>query len=276
LPAYRGKKEKGKYNMGNFYDAVPPNIIQGIARRGFATRDEALIECENCGEVEPYHVKLTGRWLKGTCACQIAERERQERAKIRMAWITSQGRQNFDWLRPEPSDSALMEKTFDNFEYARQPLAFDTVQFFLSKSPLTGSLILYSEGYGTGKTHLLAAIVNTLRVNGIAARFATAPKLFIAIQGRMDRNEEYQSILRKAIHTPMLILDDVDKAKPTEWKQDIYFHIINERVNRGLPIAISTNRVADLYIYVGGAACSRLSINQLEAQMEGIDYRTLL
>lgn len=255
-------------------DIFPEHLMKGIARRGFATPEEAYFECENCGPVEPYHVKLTGRWLKGQCACTIAASAAREQAEIRMAWMRDQFKRNFEWLGPQWSDMPLKDKTFDNFDDTLQPYAWKSVQIFLEER--YGNLILHSVGFGTGKTHLLAAMVNCLRVNGIASRFTTAPKLFRAIQEKIDHKEEYTPLIHIACKTPLLVLDDVDKAKPSEWKQELYFEIIDERVKRGLPVALSTNRISDLAFYVGGAACSRLSISQIDVDMNGIDYRTRL
>ena len=252
----------------------PAQLLQGIARRGYETPEEAYVECETCGPIVPYHVRLTGRWLRGTCECMIAQRRAREQAEIRMAWLREQPRRNFEWLGKQWSDIALVEKTFDNFEEGLQDSAVSSINFFLDD--MYGALILHSEGFGTGKTHLLAAIVNHLRINGVESRFTTAPKLFRAIQERMDHKEEYTPLIHIACKTPLLVLDDVDKAKPSEWKQELYFEIIDERVKRGLPIALSTNRISDLAFYVGGAACSRLSISQIDVDMSGIDYRTRL
>lgn len=260
--------------MDRLQDSLSASLQQRLARQGFETPEEAYFECENCGPVVPYHVKLSGRWLKGTCECSIKARREREQAEMRLAWMRAQPKRSYEWLGSQWSDIALVSKTFENFEKGFQDDAVEAVNFFLDD--MRGSLILHSEGYGTGKTHLLAAIVNYLRINGKESRFTTAPKLFRAIQERMEHKEEYTQLIHIACATPLLVLDDVDKAKPSEWKQELYFEIIDERVKRGLPIALSTNRISDLAFYVGGAACSRLSISQIDVDMSGEDYRTRL
>jgi DNA replication protein DnaC len=260
--------------MDRYQDALPAQLMQGIARRGFETPEEAYFECERCGPIVPYHVKLSGRWLKGTCECMIRARQEREQAEMRLAWMREQPKRSFEWLGRQWSDMPLVEKTFDNFDIELQHSAYESVMFFLGD--MHGSLILHSEGYGTGKTHLLAGIVNHLRMIGIESRFTTAPKLFRAIQERMDHKESYTQLILIACCTPLLVLDDVDKAKPSEWKHELFFEIVDERVKRGLPIALSTNRVSDLAFYVGGAACSRLSISQIDVDMSGSDYRMRL
>jgi len=261
--------------MHKFTDAIPAQFQQRVAHHGFETPEEAFYDCPEHGPIIPYHVKLTGRWLKGRCACTDAQLRRQEQAEIRIAWMHDQLKHNYDWLGSSmPSDMPLRDKTFENFNEGFQDDAFDEVMKWLNT--MHGSLILHSVGFGTGKTHLLAAIVNCLRINGMPSRFAPAPKLFRAIQQHIDRHEEYTPLIHKACTTALLVLDDVDKAKPSEWKHEIFFEIIDERVKRGLPIALSTNRISDLAFYVGGAACSRLSISQIDVDMSGVDYRVRL
>ncbi|SRR6266566_4789323 len=260
--------------MDRLPDVFSAQLQHRVAHHGFETPEEAYYECPNCGPIVPYHVKLSGRWLRGTCECRIRAAQEKEMIAARMAWMRELPRRNFEWLGKQWSDIALMEKTFDNFESGFQDDAVASVDFFLAD--MHGSLILHSEGYGTGKTHLLAAIVNCLRANGRDSRFTTAPKVFRAIQEKIDHKEEYTPLIHIACSTPLLVIDDVDKAKPSEWKHEIFFEIIDERVKRGLPIALSTNRISDLAFYVGGAACSRLSISQIDVDMSGVDYRVRL
>lgn len=256
------------------YQRNVPDPAHGVTRRGYLTPEEAYDECDICGPIIPRFVALTGRWLKGTCQCYETRYREKQQIKERLDFMLSQVRENYEWLGEQWSDAALSEKAFSNFDASRQPVAFDTVQDWMLD--MHGSLILYSEDFGTGKTHLLAAIVNVLRFNGKASRFTTAPKLFRAIQEHVSRNEQYTQLIHKAVNTPLLVLDDVDKAKPNEFRQEVYFEIVDERVKRGLPIALSTNRVSDLAAYVGGAACSRLSIGQIAVDMSGVDYRSRL
>ena len=242
----------------------------GISRRGTATREEAFYVCEVCGPVEPYHVRLTGRYLRQPCQCQLAEMRRQKLLAYRQAQIQSQMRYTFDWLGDERSDLPLSEKTFENFSEERQQRAFDAAREFTLNPQ--GTLVLYGS-YGTGKTHLLAAVCNELRVQQVKSRFTTAPKFFRALNERIAQQGDYIALMRSALTTPLLVIDDVDKAQPSEWKEEIYFELIDERTKRGLPLAISTNKLSELAHYIGGGARSRLSMGQIAVEMTGADFR---
>lgn len=197
----------------------------------------------------------------------MRERKEEEarllRARFRSAYL---------WLGSTWGDN-LKTKTLENFDVSRQSEAVDAIHIFLRD--LTGTLVLYGP-FGVGKTHLLAALCNQLVHKGETPHFATSPNLFTAIQYRVRNNQDYNDILVSASTCNLLILDDIDKAKWSEFREEIYFAIIDTRVNRGLPTAISTNRLTELASFVGGAVASRLSVGQLAVAMKGEDYRPLV
>lgn len=244
---------------------------------GKKTAQEATWECPTCGTVLPYRVRYglsKGRWLRGKCACQVAESRIKVEDEINEAKQRNLITKAFGWLGKGNSDLDLAVKTFEGFDASAQPEAFEAAYEFANK--LRGNLIMHSKVYGTGKTHLFAAICNQLRANGIASHFVTAPKLFRVIQNRMAKDESYDDIIFKAVHVPFLVIDDIDKVKPTEWKEERYFDIIDERTKAGLPTGISTNKYDFLEMYIGGAARSRLQIGRIVVEMRPEDYRERL
>lgn len=188
------------------------------------------------------------------------EEARLKRDRYRHAYL---------WLGSTWGDG-LKAKMLENFDASRQPQAVEAVKIFLSD--LNGTLIFYGS-FGVGKTHLLAGLCNALIEKGETPRFATSPNLFTAIQQRIRNNQDYNDIIVSAATSKLLILDDVDKAKWSEFREEIYFAIIDTRVNRGLPTALSTNRLTELASFMGGAVASRLSIGQLAVEMKGEDQR---
>ncbi len=239
------------------------------------TQAAANWDCPTCGLIQGKRVTLMGatRYLRERCACQEAAALQKEQDKRRLEWMQWQRGRTFSWLGNRWDDSALLEKTFDNFNFTLQPEAYETTRLFAQL--MRGTLVLHGT-YGTGKTHLLAALCNDLRELGKGSLFVSAVKLFSAIQGRIANHEDYTSIISSAVKTNLLVIDDVDKARPREFRDEIYFEIIDERVKAGRPIAISTNRLDALETYVGGGACSRLKVGQIEIQMIGLDYRETL
>lgn len=198
------------------------------------------------------------------------ERLARRKAEEHNWWLSQHALKTFNWLGGRWSDVDLRELRFENFDEKRQQLAFTTAQSFVDM--LEGTFILHGP-YGIGKTHLLASILNALLEKEVTCKFCTAPSLFAAIQDRMNHHEDYNELIGQAIRTPLLVIDDIDKSRWSEFKEEIYFDIIDGRVKRKLPLALSTNKLEDLGSYVGGACLSRLSVGQIAIKMVGSDYR---
>lgn len=233
------------------------------------TLEEATWTCATCGIIAPTMLS-TGHYLRRPCPCQDAAREAQREAEQEKQHQTYLIGITYEWLGKAWSDAMLANKTFENFQKERQAEAYTVAQLFAQEPD--GTLILHGS-YGTGKTHLLAAICNALRTRKKESRFVTAPTLFKAIQEAMHYHEDHNLIIRKAITTPLLVLDDIDKARPSEFRLETLYDVIDGRTKRGLPIALSTNKLSELEQYVGGAVCSRLQIGQLVIEMKGHDFR---
>jgi DNA replication protein DnaC len=249
---------------------------EGIIRRykSYPTDpQEVTWQCPEHGTIEPkgYEVDGVMHYSRQYCDCSIRERNQKEQEKRKAEMKEKQAKQTYSWLGDRWADMSLRKKTFDNFISERQPEASQFAQLFTQKA--SGTLILYGT-FGTGKTHLLAAVCNeALAKYDRTSLFTTAPELFAAIQQYIAHNEDYYTLVEKATRTPLLVIDDIDKAKHTDFREEIYFAILDKRVNRGLPTAISTNRLDALAEFVGGAVCSRLKVGQIAIEMNGADYR---
>jgi DNA replication protein DnaC len=223
---------------------------------------------EGCGWIEP--LEIVGKLRRRHCACESKARRLYEMYKQEQDWVRQQARSTYGWLGEVRSDIALLEKTFENFDASRQAIAYRGAKAFADV--LSGTLILHGS-YGTGKTHLLAALCNEVMRRQIRCLFVTAPKLFQTIVGRISKKESWEDIVTRAIQTPLLVIDDIDKAKSTEHREEVYFAILDERVKAGRPTAISTNKLDELENYVGGACESRLKIGRIAMKMVGEDVR---
>jgi DNA replication protein DnaC len=98
--------------------------------------------------------------------------------------------------------------------------------------------------YGSGKTHLAAAIANQAIESGIATLFLTVPDLLDWLryaysgveQSFEDRFEEIRGI-------PLLILDDFGTQNATGWAQEKIFQIMNHRYINQLPTVVTSNMI---------------------------------
>jgi DNA replication protein DnaC len=103
--------------------------------------------------------------------------------------------------------------------------------------------LLFTGGYGTGKTHLAIGIAKGLILKGIPCIFYDYRELLKEIQNSYNPNVDVTElqILRPVFETEVLILDELGAAKPTEWVWDAVQFILNTRYNAQLTTVITSN-----------------------------------
>jgi DNA replication protein DnaC len=120
------------------------------------------------------------------------------------------------------------------------------------------------------------AIANARREANLPCLYVSAAALFEAIQDRLHREQDYQPLLQRAARTPLLLMDDLDKPKPSEFRESVYYALFNQRNLAGLPLALTCNcHPRELERWIGGAALSRLMQGLIPLGMHGPDYRLL-
>lgn len=166
-------------------------------------------------------------------------------------------------------------RTFENFEPSGNERAYAFCKKYAetdsSRSEKNG--VILCGNYGTGKTHLAAAISNRLLDRGIPVLFDTFGGHLEKLKAEFDNRAEPRYLkLMKEI--PMLVIDDVGKEKQTEWSESIMYNIINHRYEDLLPVIITSNMgERELREYFGGACYSRLVSMCNLVILRGEDWR---
>jgi len=103
--------------------------------------------------------------------------------------------------------------------------------------------LLLIGGYGTGKTHLAAAIANQLIRTGTPVICMTMIDLFARIRETFNKHEEGTEAQIRQLYTevPLLIIDDLGSEQPTEWGSTMIFSIINARYEKYMPTIVTSN-----------------------------------
>jgi DNA replication protein DnaC len=178
---------------------------------------------------------------------------------------------------------SFKELTFDNFKTKGHgsgkavnktlEVAFNTAQNYAHH--LNGWLLLMG-GYGTGKTHLAAAIAHEVVSLGIETLFLTVPDLLDWLRNSYGSNEtSYESRFDEIRNIRFLVLDDLGTQNATPWAREKLFQIMNHRYTQRLPTLITTNLPLS---QIDDRISSRLQDKQLviAIQIDAPDYRNPL
>lgn len=168
--------------------------------------------------------------------CQCALRKLEERRQ--------------ELLRKWSDLGALSHMTFDTFvqggrghtpaQQRNLQTAHDRARTF-AENPQ--GWLVFRGGFGSGKTHLAAAIANHRLALGEAVIFAVVPDLLDYLRASFSPasdtpfDERFQTIL----DAPLLVLDDLGTQSSTPWAQEKLFQILNHRYNRRQPTVITMN-----------------------------------
>ena len=190
-----------------------------------------------------------------------------------------------EWLSKAGLPFAYLLKNFDNYDPAFNEPRVALLRAYVEAFPVDQrptnypSLIITARNNGVGKTHLSCAMLQGIiaRFENLAYehspfRFYTAPALKHRILDaqRFTSKDTLVTVYEELASLWLLILDDVGKEKLTGADAgtmgEIYFSIINDRYNAGLPLVLTSNLGFEpweagglcLEDVIGWAACSRL------------------
>lgn len=137
-------------------------------------------------------------------------------------------------------------------------------------------LFIYGKS-GLGKTHLLHAIGNYIRVKRDTATkvlYLTADDFFEAyVKSIKDR--EAESLKDRFREIDVLLLDDVQFLSTKEKTREVFFHIFNLLINAGKQIVITSDRPPSELRSLEDRLVSRFA-SGLTVEIKNLDYETAL
>ena len=136
--------------------------------------------------------------------------------------------------------------------------------------------MLFSGGYGCGKTHLAAAIANHAVQLGVPTLFLTVPDLLDWLRFAYDSpDSSFEERFAEIRNIRLLVLDDLGTQNTTPWAQEKLFQIVNHRYTNRLATIVTTNQPLD---EIDGRIRSRLEDPDMVAliRITAPDYRATM
>ncbi len=101
--------------------------------------------------------------------------------------------------------------------------------------------------FGSGKTHLAAAIANDLHDRKQEVIFTTIPELldYLRLTFNPKSHVRFDKRFHEIMNAPILILDDLRLASATAWAKEKLFQIIDYRYLAKMPTVITSSETMD-------------------------------
>lgn len=167
---------------------------------------------------------------------------------------------------PTPSQIKSVREFFASYT-ASQPAQAKAVQAVIKWAKEASQfepsgLVLWSTGYGVGKTHLARCAHSALAWSYRDGVMMSAPDFLDTIKSTYSDDRRTEFNLFRQWSQGYVILDDVGKdysAQP-EWSNEKYFRLFDGVVTNGANLLVTSNlTVKELAKRIGGAAFSRLA-----------------
>ncbi len=146
-------------------------------------------------------------------------------------------------------------QTFDTFDLRRNlprteqsdlQYAFEAAREY-AQAP--EGWLLFTGGYGCGKTHLAAAIANYQHqaAGSRAALFVVVPDLLDHLRATFSPQSSvsYDKRFDEIRNAPLLVLDDLGTESATAWAREKLYQLLNYRFNARLPTVITMAMTLD-------------------------------
>ncbi len=167
-------------------------------------------------------------------------------------------RAGFDESHPDLSTLDLHgDQLFETFDLRERELprsesdnlrrAFSTAKNYADNPQ--DWLVLNSIAHGNGKTHLAAAIANSLSRKGESILFISVPDLLDHLRATFSPSSviRYDRRFTEVRTAPYLILDDLGTESATPWAREKLYQLLNHRYIARLPTVITTSTsISDL------------------------------
>jgi DNA replication protein DnaC len=161
-----------------------------------------------------------------------------------------------DTLHPELSSLNLMSsKTFGSFEdRTRDGLRPDELKSLQKALKAAHGYaekpkgwLIFMGGYGSGKTHLAAAIANYRAGLGDPPLFVQMSDLLDHLRATFGENSKvsFDRRFHEIRTAPLLVLDDLGTHSMTPWVREKLYQLFNYRYNAELPTVITTSDSMD-------------------------------
>ncbi len=144
----------------------------------------------------------------------------------------------------------LSDMTFATWDDRRKELSFaeaelleEALNLAMSYAEFPRNWLVFVGPYGSGKTHLAAAIANERMRRGDHVLFVVVPDLLDYLRAAFSPQSSvpYDRRFEEVKRASLLVLDDLGTESATPWAREKLYQLLNFRYNAHLPTIITTS-----------------------------------
>ena len=142
-----------------------------------------------------------------------------------------------------------------------QDAALEAAKRALSELPYPKTWVMLHGAFGSGKTHILASMVNACVNAGVWARYATASQMLQSLRSTYDpmTKRRYDDVSDEWTSVPALALDELDRVSLTDWASEHLFATLEARHTAGRATWLASNASPDDLTDKGGPLAAIVS-----------------
>jgi DNA replication protein DnaC len=149
--------------------------------------------------------------------------------------------------------SLYSDMTFETFDARRKlspeerPNLERALEIAMTYAERPEGWLVFTGPYGSGKTHLAAAIAHHQQSRGVDVMFVTTPDLLDYLRLTFNPNAPvtFDQRFQMVRNSPFLVLDDLGTEGSSPWAKEKLFQIIDHRYITRRPTVITTSKRID-------------------------------
>ncbi|WP_020006192.1 ATP-binding protein [Salinicoccus albus] len=230
------------------------------------------IKCEECNHelkiVTITYTDGTQEEKRAGCVCEATRRANEKQKEINARTFDKGSIMHGDYR----------EKTLDDYqaETKEQSVALRSARKYIDtfdEQMKNRRNIIFQGMFGTGKTHLAAAIRNELSKKNYKALFMSLPDYIDRVKQEFKETNQRHPIYKMAQDADLLVLDDVGANRMTDFEVSELFRLVEART--GKCTVYTTNYDSNDFISSRELhrVFSRMMSNTAVIVLNGDDYR---